>query len=197
MKGLLFNHVCILFPLSFFNYGLLEGTNTQFDLPFPSWSDMLLRCLVYFIIEDAFFYLVHRWLHTDWAYKNIHRQHHTFDAPIAMASSYAHPFEMVLLGIGSFIGPFLVGLYGSGHMFAWWVWMTVRQIEALDVHSGFDFPWHLSKFIPFYCGPHHHDYHHMTYNGNYASTFIWMDWLFGTDKAYRGREIKPKNKKDL
>jgi sterol desaturase/sphingolipid hydroxylase (fatty acid hydroxylase superfamily) len=175
----------------------LEGTNTQFDLPFPSWSDMLLRCLVYFIIEDAFFYLVHRWLHTDWAYKNIHRQHHTFDAPIAMASSYAHPFEMVLLGIGSFIGPFLVGLYGSGHMFAWWVWMTVRQIEALDVHSGFDFPWHLSKFIPFYCGPHHHDYHHMTYNGNYASTFIWMDWLFGTDKAYRGREIKPKNKKDL
>ena len=30
-----------------------------------------------------------------------------------------------------------------------------------------------------------HDFHHYNFNGNYASTFLWWDWIFGTDKAYR------------
>jgi 4,4-dimethyl-9beta,19-cyclopropylsterol-4alpha-methyl oxidase len=151
---------------------------------------MLLRCVIYFIIEDAYFYFVHRWLHTEWAYNKIHYLHHKFNKPVAYCSSYAHPAEMVLLGIGSFIGTFVIG---GGHLFGFWVWMTVRQVEALDVHSGYDFPF--SRWIPFYCGAHHHDFHHRTYDGNYASTFTWMDRLFGTDKAYQiycQREAKQK-----
>ena len=185
IKTLLFGHVCVLFPLSFFNYPLLVLGGCDFDVPFPSWTEMLLRSVFYFIAEDFFFYWGHRWLHTDWAYRNIHYLHHTYEAPIAMASSYAHSAELIILGIGSFVGPFTLGMFMGQHLFGWWVWMTVRQIEALDVHSGFDFPWHLSKFLPFYCGPHHHDHHHKTYSGNYASTFTWMDSIFGTDKSYR------------
>ncbi|XP_075090139.1 methylsterol monooxygenase 2-2 isoform X1 [Nicotiana tabacum] len=33
-----------------------------------------------------------------------------------------------------------------------------------------------------------HDYHHRllyTKSGNYSSTFVYMDWIFGTDKGYR------------
>jgi len=185
VKALLFNHVCVLFPLSFFNYGLLEGAGTQFDFPFPSWTSMLVRTFFYFVIEDAFFYFGHRWLHTEWAYTHIHALHHKYEAPIAMASSFAHPAEMIMLGIGSFLGPFIIGSFYGAHLFDWWVWMTIRQIEALDVHSGFDFPWHLSKLVPFYCGPHHHDHHHKTYSGNYSSTFTWMDRLCDTDRSYR------------
>jgi len=33
------------------------------------------------IIVDIVFYLAHRWLHTDWAYKNIHARHHEHTAP--------------------------------------------------------------------------------------------------------------------
>ena len=25
----------------------------------------------------------------------------------------------------------------------------------------------------------------MNFNGNYASSFLWWDWLLGTDKQYR------------
>ncbi|KAL0436805.1 UNVERIFIED_CONTAM: Tropinone reductase, chloroplastic [Sesamum radiatum] len=48
---------------------------------------------------------------------------------------------------------------------------------------------------PAITGPHlitlcadFHDYHHRllyTKSGNYSSTFVYMDWIFGTDKGYR------------
>ena len=34
-------------------------------------------------------------------------------------------------------------------------------------------------------GARFHDFHHMNFNGNYASSFLWWDWLLGTDKQYR------------
>lgn len=41
--------------------------------------------------------------------------------------------------------------------------------------AGYDFPWHLNKILPFYCGPAHHDFHHYSFKQNYASTFTWCD----------------------
>jgi methylsterol monooxygenase len=34
-------------------------------------------------------------------------------------------------------------------------------------------------------GARFHDFHHYNFNGNYASTFRWWDWIFGTDKQWR------------
>jgi 4-alpha-methyl-delta7-sterol-4alpha-methyl oxidase len=172
----------ILLPSAIGIYPALRYINAEFSLPLPSWTDTIIRCFLYFVAEDTFFYWGHRFLHTKWAYNNIHYLHHQYSAPIAMASSYAHPIEFMFLGTGFAIGP---AIFGVNHLFTLWVWTLVRQAEALDCHCGFDFPWHLSKFVPFYCGPHHHDHHHKTYSGNFASTFVWWDYLMGTDVKYR------------
>ncbi|KAL9646323.1 hypothetical protein ABK040_014476 [Willaertia magna] len=175
------NHLSVI-PLLYFNYPILKWRGTSYDLPLPSWTDMLLRSLIFLIIEDAWFYWIHRFLHTEWGYKNIHCTHHEYQTPIGYCSSYASLIEFLILGVGSFIGPFAIG---CPHIVGWWVWMTIRQIEAMDCHTGFDFPWSLHNIIPFYCGAVHHDHHHKTYNGNFASTFTWWDYYMGTDKAYR------------
>lgn len=39
--------------------------------------------------------------------------------------------------------------------------------------------------IATHAGARFHDFHHYNFNGNYASTFVWWDWLFGTDKQWR------------
>ena len=48
-----------------------------------------------------------------------------------------------------------------------------------------DFPWSLNKFIPFWAGAEHHDFHHMAFSNNFATSFRWWDWALGTDKKYR------------
>jgi len=187
IKVLFFNHVVLALPLIFISYPILKFRGVQFGAPLPDPLDVGLRCLLYFMLEDTWFYFGHRWLHTDWAYRNIHRQHHEFTSPIGMASSYAHPVEFLFLGVGTFLGPVICG---GDHIVGIWAWAFIRQVEAIEVHCGYDFPWNLSKIVPFYCGPPHHDHHHSSWDGNYASTFVWWDRVFRTDDKYR--EFKTK-----
>lgn len=50
--------------------------------------------------------------------------------------------------------------------------------------SGYDIPLNPLNLIPFYAGSRHHDFHHMNFIGNYASTFTWWDRIFGTDSQF-------------
>lgn len=182
IKQLLINHFAVLLPSAIGIYPILTFIQADFGAPLPSWTSIAIRCFLYFVVEDTFFYWGHRFLHSPWGYQNIHYLHHQYQSPIAMASSYAHLVEFMFLGTGFAVGPMV---FGVDHLFTLWVWTFIRQAEALDCHCGFDFPWHLSKFMPFYCGPHHHDHHHKTYSGNFASTFTWWDYFMGTDEKYR------------
>jgi methylsterol monooxygenase len=60
-----------------------------------------------------------------------------------------------------------------------------RLFQAIDAHSGYDFPWSLNKFIPFWAGAEHHDFHHQAFVNNFSTSFRWWDWSLGTDKRYR------------
>eukprot|EP00850_Spirogloea_muscicola_P007227 SM000036S13271 [mRNA] locus=s36:217719:219946:- [translate_table: standard] len=107
-----------------------------------------------------------------------------YATPFGLTSEYAHPLEILFLGFATIAGPALTG----PHLLTLWLWMSIRVVETVEAHCGYDFPWSPSRFLPLYGGADFHDYHHRllyTKSGNYASTFIYMDWLFGTDKGYR------------
>ena len=50
-------------------------------------------------IEDTFHFWLHRLLHIGIFYKKIHKQHHEYSAPFGLAAEYAHPIEILILGI--------------------------------------------------------------------------------------------------
>uniref|UniRef100_A0A803KRS2 Fatty acid hydroxylase domain-containing protein n=1 Tax=Chenopodium quinoa TaxID=63459 RepID=A0A803KRS2_CHEQI len=107
-----------------------------------------------------------------------------YATPFGLTSEYAHPAEILFLGFATIVGPAITG----PHLFTLWLWMVLRVLETVEAHCGYHFPWSPSNFFPLYGGSDFHDYHHRllyTKSGNYSSTFMYMDWIFGTDRGYR------------
>ncbi|CAN0908640.1 Methylsterol monooxygenase 1-2 [Linum grandiflorum] len=150
----------------------------------PSGWEILAQFLVYFLIEDYTSYWIHRLLHHKWVYERSHKVHHEYTAPIAYSAAYTHWTEIFILGIPSFLGPAMV----PGHMITLWLWFSIRQMEVLGTHSGYDFPWSLNKYVPFYGGAIYHDYHHFVggqSQSNFAPVFTYCDYIYGTNKGYQ------------
>ncbi|RXK42503.1 methylsterol monooxygenase [Tremella mesenterica] len=175
----LFHPICCYFGMS------------TFEVPFsPPWL-MAAQIAFFFVFEDTFHYWAHRALHYGPLYKNIHKLHHEFSAPIGLAAEYAHPLEVMILAQGTISGPFVYCLFrGDLHILTVYIWVTLRLFQAVDAHSGYDFPWSLRHFLPFWAGADHHDYHHQAFTNCYSTSFRWWDYMLGTDAkyhAYRSR----------
>jgi methylsterol monooxygenase len=188
-KKVLITHLLVQLPMMLmFHDVYMKQLGLSVSLPLPSWGHTISVCILSFIIEDFYFYWVHRLLHHPALYKHIHKVHHDYAAPFGFAAEYAHPIETMVLGVGTVIGPLVL----TRHYFTVLVWLIVRLFQTVEAHCGYDFPWSPRHFIPFWGGAEFHDYHHETFSGNYASSFIVWDWVFGTDVKYRERKMNKK-----
>ncbi|NXT51019.1 MSMO1 monooxygenase, partial [Pluvianellus socialis] len=189
-KTLLFNHFFIQLPLICGTYYFTEYFNIPYEWEeMPRWYVLVAQCFGCAVIEDAWHYFLHRLLHHKRIYKYIHKVHHEFVSPFGMQAEYAHPLETLILGTGFFIGIVVF----CNHVILLWAWVICRLMETIDVHSGYDVPLNPLHLVPFYAGARFHDFHHMNFIGNYASTFTWWDRIFGTDSqfiAYKEKEKK-------
>lgn len=196
LKHLLLSHFVVEWiPLAGL-HGVCRSLGIEYDVPFPSWGRIAFQCLAFMVMEDAWFYWSHRALHYGPLYKHIHKQHHRYAAPFGICAEYAHPVEQIANFIGGIGVPFLwAGIVGGLHMFTIIIWLHIRLFQAIDAHSGYDFPWSLRNFVPIWAGADFHDDHHRYFIGNYASSFRYWDFLCGT---YRPPPVRtdPGRKKD-
>ncbi|KAF8968216.1 C-4 sterol methyl oxidase [Entomortierella lignicola] len=155
------------------------------SVPFPPLTKMIGQIFLFFLFEDFFHYWAHRGLHYGPFYKHIHKLHHEWSAPFGLAAEYAHPVEVLILGTGTIGGPLLWCWYsGDLHLVTTITWMTLRLFQAVEAHSGYDFPWSTHNWLPGWSGSEHHDYHHMAFTNNFSTSFRWWDHIFGTNKKY-------------
>ena len=99
----------------------------------------------------------------------------------------------MVLGAGTVMVPIVWCLVtGNLHVVTMYLWITARLFQAIDAHSGYEFPWSLHHILPFWAGAEHHDVHHERFIGNYASSFRWWDYMMdteaGPEAAKRRRE---------
>jgi len=199
-KWLCFLHLVFELPMIIlahpFFQGYLNARNA--DPQFPTVATLAWQILMFYLVEDFYFYWIHRLLHWGPLYGHIHKVHHEYQAPFGIAGEYAHPLETMFLGLGTAAGPFMLATMGMMHIATLFVWMVFRVAQVIDAHSGYDFPWSLNRFVPFWGGAEFHDFHHEKFTDNYASTFKIWDSLFGTNKKYleqRARERAEKEKR--
>ncbi|KAK2979664.1 hypothetical protein RJ640_027244 [Escallonia rubra] len=135
--------ILVVGPLQLVSYPSVQLIGVRTSLPLPSIWEVVAQLAVYFMVEDFGNYWIHRFLHCKWGYEKIHKVHHEYTAPIGFAAPYAHWAEVLILGIPSFCGPAIA----PGHMITFWLWIGLRQIEAIETHSGYA---HAFLKLPFY-----------------------------------------------
>ncbi|KAJ7578028.1 C-4 methyl sterol oxidase [Mycena floridula] len=204
-KQVLFSHFTVELPVIWLFQPFAEffGMAT-YQVPFPALKPALLQIAFFFWFEDMYHFFAHRALHYGVLYKYIHKLHHKYSAPFGLAAEFAHPAEVMILALGTILGPQLYAAVSQRigfeslpqlHIVTVYIWITLRLFQAIDAHSGYDFPWSLQHIIPFWSGADHHDFHHMAFTNNYSTSFRWWDKMFGTDDKYHAHKEKLKKAK--
>jgi sterol desaturase/sphingolipid hydroxylase (fatty acid hydroxylase superfamily) len=160
-----FLHILLL-SLSGFAGG---KTTLRFDAGLPSILQIVFDVLACMILREVLFYYSHRILHLPSLYPKIHKVHHRFTAPVALAAQYSHPLEHLLSDtLPIAIPPMVLRC----HVLSFWVFLAVELLETATVHSGYDFLSGIAK---------RHDAHHEKFIVNFGS-IGFLDWAHGTDK---------------
>jgi sterol desaturase/sphingolipid hydroxylase (fatty acid hydroxylase superfamily) len=175
------NYILVILPMCFIAPPVLEYVGITAYGPLPSLSRLAVDLVFCMLIEDIFQYAFHRMLHLPSLYPLIHKVHHEWTTPFAMAASYAHPAEVFILALAAFAGPLMC----RPHLCSFFLWLLVRQMDAVKTHSGWAWPGvdHVLRHVPFYEGAVFHDFHHRSFIFNYASRFSFIDIFFGTFKV--------------
>ncbi|KAI4136162.1 MAG: hypothetical protein LQ347_000018 [Umbilicaria vellea] len=201
-KLVLLSHFTVELPQIWLFHPMAQYFGLATGVPFPPLLTIAYQIAVFFVLEDTWHYWSHRALHWGPLYKNIHKIHHQYSAPFGLAAEYASPIEVMILGLGTVGSPILwCAVTGNLHILTMYFWIVLRLFQAIDAHSGYEFPWSLHHFLPFWAGAEHHDVHHERFIGNYSSSFRWWDYVLDTEsgpeaaKKRRERRMAKEGKK--
>ncbi|KAH6688002.1 C-4 methylsterol oxidase [Plectosphaerella plurivora] len=191
----LFSHFTVELPQIWLFHPLATWCGMEFGVPFPPAWKIAMQISIFFVMEDTWHYWFHRLFHYGPLYRSVHKLHHYYSAPFGLAAEYASPIEVMALGMGIVGSPILwVAVTKDMHLFTMYLWIVLRLFQAIDAHSGYDFPWSLRHFMPFWAGADHHDLHHEKFIGNYASSFRWWDYMLDTEAGAEANKKRRERK---
>lgn len=171
-KQALFNQFVVSLPFGILFMCLWEAVGGSFEAAIPSKTVLVWNFIVIGVLVEIFFYYAHRFMHWNRIYRYIHKKHHEFTTPIAIAAIYAHPVEYLLANmLPVFVGPIVL----RSHLLVVWFWLGVTHWNTINSHCGYH--------LPGFPSPLYHDYHHFKFTNNFG-LFGVLDALHKTNVSY-------------
>ncbi len=135
---------------------------------------------LYLLIQDAYYYWLHRLMHVKGLFGFMHAGHHRSRQPTAYAS---FAFDWSEAALSAWLMPaltFLVPIHPAVIV----VLLTLMTMLAVLNHSGAEVlpPWLVDSWIgEQMISASRHSLHHSHYGANYGLYFTWWDKLMRTD----------------
>lgn len=166
----------IFFIITFWYFSAFEKWIINFNFELNIWS--VIFWIIFVILHDVYFYIIHRFLHTKFMMKYIHIVHHK-STPSNVWSSYSfHPIEAVFYAwVSIIIVLFHINIYAF--LFA----IFYNDFFTIMWHSGYELFWKKIKnsfFYKYFATTTYHDVHHSHNNGNIWLYFTYLDKFFNT-----------------
>lgn len=140
----------------------------RYDAALPGVKEIARDLMIAILMREALFYYVHRLFHHPSLYPSIHKPHHRFTAPVALAAQYATVTEHIFANILPVSLPLMLI---HAHIVTFWIFLGFELVETTTVHSGFDF---------FKGSARRHDAHHEKFLVNFGTVGLLDRW-HGTD----------------
>lgn len=150
---------------------------TDISIYGPIWS---IGCFFFmWLLDDAWFYWVHRLLHHKAIYRHIHAVHHHSIDVTPFTSMSFHIGESFLLTAWIFPVAFFIPIYAP----VLGVLLPIGLFNNIKSHLGYElYPaWFNKGIFRFFTSSTHHNMHHSKFQGNYGVHFRFWDKLCGTE----------------
>jgi len=162
---------------------------------YPSHLKIVAQILFMMVCEDFCYHIFHRCLHHPLLYPYIHKKDHEHPMAVSISAEYASPVEFFLNLLTTNMGGKILGR--NVHIVTVVMSLSIRIIQAVDDHCGYNFPWSPFRLLPFRAPSSYHNFHHSHNVGNYSTLLTIWDTLFGSNKAYYShlKKIAEKNER--
>jgi len=156
------------------------GTLVYLDVDRYGWPWLFVSAAIYLIVQDTYYYWLHRLMHVKALFRFVHAGHHRSRQPTAFAS---FSFDALEAALNAWVMPALVFLVPI-HPAVILALLTLMTVLAVLNHSGWEVlpDWLVRGPVGgWLISATHHSAHHTRYTCNYGLYFRVWDRLMGTD----------------
>jgi sterol desaturase/sphingolipid hydroxylase (fatty acid hydroxylase superfamily) len=144
--------------------------------PWPGVGGTALSLIASLLLFDAWFYWLHRLIHTRLFYRRVHQWHHLTVVPVVWSNNSDRLIDNLFLQSYWLVAHLLIPIAPAA-LFAHKIY---DQITGIIGHSGYEHGGRWCRPPSPLVGVTHHDQHHQFYRCNYATHFTLWDRLMGT-----------------